>query len=76
MNKKITATILTTILSGSVYAGTEMGRPDCDYVVANQQEEICLDEKTANAIIQNFTAPKVGFGSIPFGGEVPILKEK
>ena len=79
MQKKkatITGTILAAILGGSVYMGSEINRPDCDYVIANQEQEICLTEEQAQAIIENFTAPKVGFGSIPFGGEAPIFNKK
>lgn len=79
MNKTKTTAIgvlLATILGGSVYLGTEVNRPECDYVVVKEEKEICLSQEQAEIITEKLEGFTCGFGNIKFGGEIKLFEEK
>lgn len=79
MNKTktaIIATALATILGGSVYLGSEINRPECDYVVVKEDKEICLSSEQAIIIAEKLKDFRCGFGDIKFGGEIKLFEEK
>jgi len=63
------ATIIGTILAslgGTFYAGQEVGKPECDYVIVYEMEEICITEEIKQAIESGLKA-NAGFGGVRFG---------
>ena len=63
------ATIIGTLiasLGGTFYAGQEVGRPECDYVLVYEREEICITEEIKQAIESGLKA-NAGFGGVRFG---------
>ena len=70
------ATALASALGGSVYVGSEVSKPECDFIIANQAQEICLSQEQAEALLTAFESPTAGFGGIKFGGEAPIVVPK
>ncbi len=84
MNNKIKKTIIgtavTAVLGGTVYLGSEVGKPECDYVIIKQnQEEICLTVEQMEAITEQVKITPEGtggFGGIKFGKkELDIIKK-
>ncbi|KKL76051.1 hypothetical protein LCGC14_2048780, partial [marine sediment metagenome] len=62
------ATIIGTILAslgGTFYAGQEVGKPECDYVIVYEMEEICITEEIKQAIESGLKA-NAGFGGVRF----------
>lgn len=63
------ATIIGTIiasLGGTFYAGQEAGKPECDYVIVYEMEELCVSEQLKQAIESGLRA-NAGFGGVKFG---------
>ena len=69
---------IATLAGGSLFAGSAIDRPECDFVLVTQQkEELCLSEKEAQVIIESVSELKAGFGSTAFEGQVKLnIKEK
>ena len=63
---KIAITAITAILGGTAYIGIEVGRPECDYVLIYEMEEICITEQLKQAIESGLEANQ-GFGGVKFG---------
>ncbi len=70
MNNKtktaIIGTAIVSLLGGSVYIGSEIGRPECDYVLIHEREKICITEEIKE-IIEDTVGVSKGFGGIKFG---------
>jgi len=70
MNNKIKqATIIGAIISslgGVFYAGQEVGKPECDYVLIYEMEKICITEEIKQVIESGLKA-NAGFGGVKFG---------
>lgn len=70
MNNKtktaIIGTAIASLLGGSAYIGSEVGRPECDYVLIYEMEEICITEEIKQAIESGLEANQ-GFGGVKFG---------
>ena len=64
--KKIIATAIAT---GTLVTGASIGinRANCDYVVQNGGEEICITEEL-KVLIEESQGISQGFGGIKFGG--------
>ena len=62
--KKIVAVAISTgaIVSSAVYG---ISKPDCDFVVVNEGNEICVS-KEIKSIIEDGLAPNKGFGGVKF----------
>ncbi len=78
--KKIIATlgILSSLMGGSFYAGSERNRPDCDFVIVTEDKEICLTSEQVEAIksqIEMIPSGTGGFGGVRFGKPLLNLKE-
>ena len=80
MNKTKTAiigTAIASLLGGSLYIGSEINKPECDYVIVREAEEICLTEAQAEALFESMKeSTGVGLGGIRFGGKAPIIKKE
>lgn len=72
----IITTALTAILGGSVYLGSEINRPDCDYVIIKDSSEICLTAEQALIITEKLAGFTCGFDNIKFGGEIKLFEPK
>ena len=74
MNKEKIKAILAglSILGGSAFVGSEISRPDCDYVILTEdKQEICMTEEQALEMLKS----KSGFGGTRMGGTPIIRKE-
>ncbi len=60
--------IITAFAGGSLFIGNEVGKPECDYVIQYQQEEICISKELKEAIQSNLE-PNQGFGGVKFNQE-------
>ena len=65
-----------TVATTGVVAGTEIGRPDCDYVIYRNEQEICLTEDQVLAIYQKLSIYKAGFGQVSFQGGIKVFDEQ
>ena len=65
-----------TVATTGVVAGTEIGRPDCDYVIYKDEQEICLTEEQILAIYEKLSIYKAGFGEVSFGGGIKVFDEQ
>ena len=77
--KKLKNIIITTLIAGGgMVAGNQAGRPDCDYVVRNQDNsvEVCLSAEQARVFMEELQLSKSGFGGIKFGGDVTTIEKK
>lgn len=74
--KKLKLLFIPATISGSIFVGSEIGRPECDFVIVAEEQEICLTTAQAQAIQESFESPTAGFGGIKWGGEAPIAIPK
>ena len=70
MTNELKKIIATAIATGSIVSATAYGinRPNCDYVIIHQEEEICISAEAKEAIESGLKANS-GFGGVQFGGE-------
>ena len=74
---KIKVIIIALLLGGGMFAGNQVGRPECDYVIiTDNAQEICLSMEQVKAIYRQMEKTPVGFGSINFGGSLNIVEKK
>ena len=68
-SKELRRLITTAIATGSISAASAYGinKPNCDYVMFHEEQEICISEEVKN-IIESQTPVSQGFGGIKFGG--------
>lgn len=60
------AGIAVAIAGGSLFAGSQVNRPECDFILVNsQQEEICITKEVKEAI-ESGLKPNKGFGGVQF----------
>jgi len=64
--KVIIGTAIASLLGGSAYIGSEIGRPECDYVILHERKEICITEELKQ-IIESGLKANDGFGGVKFG---------
>ena len=74
MNNKTKAILISLSLAGSAFVGSEANRPECDFILMNEQEEICLSQEQAEVFIEHLKSP-VGFGGTKFSGVEEIIKK-
>jgi len=70
-NNKVKAGLLILAMGGSLAVGTAVGRPDCDYVIAGEDKEICLSQEQVEQI-ELILEGSAGFGGFKFGGGVDL----
>ena|SRR3990167_3523302 len=76
INKLKFGLIATAVATTGVAAGTEIGRPDCDYIIYRNEQEICLTEEQILAIYQKLSIYKAGFGEVSFDGGIKVFDEQ
>lgn len=76
LSKKIRDGItIAAIGGGSLFTGSQMNRPDCDFIFVNDyKEEICLTTEQAEFITNNLKGRNTGFGGSQFS-EIKIEKK-
>ena len=78
MDNKTKTAIAGAIMAGSLALGSQVGKPNCDYVVVNQEarEEICLTAKQAEAIYSSMATSTYqgGFDQIKFSDPLIVPK--
>ena len=65
--KDLNKIIATAIATGTIVASGAYGinRPECDYVIQHQGEEICISEEVKEAVSSQLK-PNQGFGGVQF----------
>lgn len=53
-------------IGGSLVAGSQVNKPECDYVLVREEQEICLTTAQAEAVIDGVKGSNTGFGKSPF----------
>lgn len=69
LTKKIRdGAIAITIGGGALFAGSQFNRPECTYVLVDNEKEICMTEEQGQAVLDNLKGSNTGFGSSQFQG--------
>ena len=67
LSKKIRDGIaIAAIGGGSLFAGSQVNRPECDYVLIDNEKEICMSEEQGKAVLDNLKGFNTGFGGSQF----------
>mgnify|MGYP001615056748 CR=1 FL=1 len=76
LNKLKFVLIPITIAGSGIAVGNQVGRPECDYIITDQVDEICLTQEQVDAIYGQLSDWKTGFGNIEIGGRPHLFDEK
>lgn len=66
LSQKLKNGAIAVAMGGSLFAGSELGRPECDFVFVDNEKEICLTTEQAEFITNNLKGRNTGFGSSQF----------
>ena len=61
-----TAGAIAVLGGGALFAGSEVGKPACDFVFIDNQKEICLTTEQAEFLVDNLKGRNTGFGMSQF----------
>jgi len=70
MTNELKKIITTAIATGSIVSAAAYGinKPNCDFVVINEDKEICISAEVKEVIESGLKA-NAGFGGVNFGGQ-------
>lgn len=66
LKKLKTAGAIAALGGGALFAGSQVGKPECAYVLVNNEKEICLDAEQGQAFLDNLKGYNTGFGQSQF----------
>ena len=76
LKKIMTGTgIISALIGGSFYVGSEISRPECAYVIKAAQE-VCLTQEQADALINSMATSTTQFGFDGVQFSEPLLLKK
>ena len=66
LKKLKTAGAIVAVGGGALFAGSEVGKPACDFVLVDNQQEICLTTEQKDFLVKNLKGRNTGFGQSQF----------
>ena len=66
LQKLKTAGTIAAIGGGALFAGSEVGKPACDFVFVDNEKELCLTTEQAEFLTENLKGRNTGFGQSQF----------
>lgn len=76
LSQKLKNGAIAAAIGGSLFAGTEYGKPECDFVFVDNEKEVCMTVEQAQAIVNNLKGSNTGFGQSQFQDIDYYIKEK
>ena len=67
---------IATAIGGSLFLGSEVGKPQCDYVFVDSEKEVCMTAEQAKVVLDNLKGSNTGFGQSQFQDVSELIKKK
>ena len=76
LSQKLKNGAIAVAMGGSLFAGSQVGKPDCDFVFIDSEKEVCMTQEQAQVIMDNLKGNNTGFGQSQFQEISELIKKK
>ena len=71
-----TAGAIAALGGGALFTGSQVGKPECDFVFVDSEKEVCMTEEQVKIVIDNLKGFNTGFGGSQFQDVSELIKKK